>query len=519
MPNHPSNDRCPPGAQLFVARAVLACLGLAVASCGAPDHDAATAEAAVTGGTSYLVLYRAAAVPANAAAVIKAAGGALVTSYPSLGVALARSTSAGFRGALAANSAVEGVAATSGLATKIDTGSKATATVPHLTAPAASGDPLTSLQWDMTQIHAAQARAVTSGASSVLVAVMDSGVDNTHVDLATQIDAGASASCVGGTANTDPAQWGFDFIGHGTHVAGIIAGARNGVGIVGVAPGVKIASIKVADDNGFIYPEALVCAMNWAVAHHVDVANASFFTDPWYFNCKNDPVQRAIWKAEQRAINAALQSGMTVIAATSNEEIDLAHPTVDPFSPTDGPTVPREVHNDCALLPVEISGVIGVGAVGATRIKSFYANYGIGVVDVTGPGGDQFIMTAEAETGQVVSAIPSYSLLYQLAPMWNGAYTDCTGSPDTAHCATYAALQGTSFAAPHVAGIAALIISRFGRMSPGAMAARLQQAAAPIACPPNPFIASDGSSQICEGSAANNGFYGAGEVDALAAVR
>ena len=67
----------------------------------------------------------------------------------------------------------------------------------------------------------------------------------------------------------------------------------------------------------------------------MDVTNNSYFADPWLFNCRNDPVQRAIWKAEQRAIRFAQQNGVTVVAAEGNESDDVAHPTRDVTSPDD----------------------------------------------------------------------------------------------------------------------------------------------------------------------------------------
>src|SRR5207247_5933992 len=112
--------------------------------------------------------------------------------------------------------------------------------------------------------------------------------------------------CVGGVRNGDSGGW-KDDNGHGTHTAGTIAAAKNGIGIVGVAPNVKLAAIKSGNADGFFFPESVVCAFMWAGSHHFNVTNNSYFADPFYFNCKNDPTQRAIWKAESRAIKYAMQ--------------------------------------------------------------------------------------------------------------------------------------------------------------------------------------------------------------------
>ena len=83
-------------------------------------------------------------------------------------------------------------------------------------------DPLSNRQWDMDQIRSQQARAISVGKKPVLVGVLDSGIDVTHPDLAGQVNLAASASCIGGIANTDASVWANDIIGHGTHVAGTI---------------------------------------------------------------------------------------------------------------------------------------------------------------------------------------------------------------------------------------------------------------------------------------------------------
>src|SRR5512146_1287890 len=102
----------------------------------------------------------------------------------------------------------------------------------------------------------------------------------------------------------------------------------------------------------------------WAGSHHIPVTNNSYFADPWLFNCKNDPGQRAIWEAERRAIRFAMQNGTTVVSAAGNESDDLAHPTQDVTSPDDTTPVTREISNACAVVPVEVPGVIGVSADG-----------------------------------------------------------------------------------------------------------------------------------------------------------
>src|SRR5204863_263172 len=169
---------------------------------------------------------------------------------------------------------------------------------------------------------------------AVTVGDIDTGLDYTHPDLAANVDFANSVSCINnGVPDPNPAAWN-DENGHGTHTAGTIAAAHNGIGIVGVAPNVKVAGIRAGNAAGFFFPESVVCAFMWAGTHHaIKVTNNSYFADPWLFNCKNDPGQRAIWKAESRAIKFAMQQGVTVVAAAGNEADDLAHPTQDVTSP------------------------------------------------------------------------------------------------------------------------------------------------------------------------------------------
>src|SRR6184192_272782 len=350
----------------------------------------ATTNTALVGAGSaqtYIVLYKTQSVSADAANAIAGAGGTMVATYDAIGVVIARSDNDAFRSNLMKNSAIQGVAATDKFATQLpDEGVNDSADVPVTpSTPAPGSDPLSGLQWDTDQIHSPEARAINGGSSSVLVGDIDTGLDYTHPDLAANVDDAASANCVSGV----PVQGmvaADDDNGHGTHTAGTIAAALNGIGIVGVAPNVKIAGIKTGNAQGFFFPEAVVCAFVWAATHHVDVTNNSYFADPWEYNCRNDPVQRAIWKAESRAILYAEHNGVTVVAAEGNDSDDTAHPTFDRTSPDDTTPEVRVITNACVIIPVEVPGVIGVTATGAfeqgttagqypDHLKSFFSSF------------------------------------------------------------------------------------------------------------------------------------------------
>jgi subtilisin family serine protease len=504
--------------------------GVAACSASVEAEHVGTQSAAFSSSGSFIVLYRLNAVPPTAAADVAAAGGTFVASYPEIGVVVATSTSATFASKISANILVKGVAITTGASSPSSPVRIPDRLLPAPPPPSGTGEPLSSMQWNLSQIHAPQALSITQGSKSVVVGILDSGIDDqTVVDLQGQVDHSRSATCIGGVANTDPAVWSNDIIGHGTHVAGIIGAKINGKGIAGIAPGVTLAAVKLSED-GFIYPEAFICGVQWGAAHGFDLINASLFTDPWYYTCPSDPNQAVILEAEQRSVSYASSKGVTVIAAASNENQDLAHPTTDPFSPTNMASTPRPVTSVCKLLPAELQGVVAVSAVGGDTNLAYYSNYGLDVIDITAPGGDLHVAVPSDPSGQIVSTIPSYSEIYQQANAWNGRIgIGCTDGLDPndpnanpATCAeTYALLQGTSMSTPHVTGVAALILSRYGKIGTTALTLRLQTTATPKSCPANPYqpYPADMPAENCQSLLGSTGFYGAGEVDALAAVR
>ena len=495
---------------LAVLAAVFVTVGTAATSSGAGA------------AANYIVLYKGQAVPKDAASTIAAAGGSLVYAYDQIGVAIARSDNTSFRANLLKDARIDNAAPTAGFATQLPN-EQADAGPPDGGLPnsPATEDPLFSLQWDMRQIHAPEAHAITGGSPSVLVGDIDTGLDYTHPDLAANVSDANSVNCVSGVpvpgkvaANDDN--------GHGTHTAGTIAAASNGLGIVGVAPNVKIAGIKAGNAAGFFFPEAVICAFMWVASHHFDVTNNSYFADPYLFNCRNDPVQRAIWKAESRAIRYAQQNGATVVASMGNASEDLAHPTVDATSPDDSTPETRDVNNACVVIPNEVPGVIGVSATGSTQqtdgdsgpdyLKSFYSNFGVGVTQVAAPGGDSLYRTAESVNGRVLSTYP--------------ASQPCTRKVVSGG-ASYCYLQGTSMAGPHAVGVAALIVSMFGHMAPGRVQAFLAQTADSQPCPtalPANYAevfgvgTESGTFTPCVGGPGHNSWYGSGQVDALNAI-
>ncbi|MFF9145105.1 S8 family serine peptidase [Streptomyces sp. NPDC014861] len=440
---------------------------------------------------------------------IAAAGGEVVIAYDQIGVIVVHSTNPTFaqtirkaRGVVSA-----GATRTAPLSVQNDNsvGEASQALSPAEAKAAAARatdeqDALEPLQWDLPAIKADKAHQKTLGSKRVTVAVIDTGVDDTHPDLAPNFDTRASANCVTGKADTTPGSWRPNpgESDHGTHVAGTIAAAKNGIGITGVAPGVKVSGIKVSTPDGFFYTEAVVCGFMWAAEKGVEITNNSYYTDPWMFACKTDADQKALVEAVTRASRYAEKKGTVNVAAAGNSKFDLAaDEIVDNSSPNDTTPGDRVIDpKECFDFPAQLPGVVTVSATGAKDLKASYSNYGLGVIDIAAPGGDR----TEYQTPD--------------APAVNGRILSTTVDGG------YNYKAGTSMASPHAAGVLALLKSTHPWAGPTALKAMLYAQADDRACT-NPYdIEGDGTiDAVCEGGKAKNGFYGAGLVDALDAVR
>ncbi len=448
-------------------------------------------------------------------ASIRAAGGEVLQSWPQIGVVIATSTSADFAatvrrkpgvaGAGASRNLAElGAAATGGAAAQrgaaeqieqIDAVATPATAAKGGGAGAVAPEPLEANQWNLKQIKADQANAISGGSRNVLVGVLDSGIDASHPDLAANVDASKSVGCMNeGVPDTSPAAWAPTTSTHGTHVAGTIAAPRNGIGVAGVAPNVRLASVKVVDDDGFIYPEYAICGFVWAAEHRMDVTNNSYFIDPWFLWCKTDTDHRAVIEAVRRAVDYSARKDVVNVAALGNSNWDLSHRITDTGSPNNGTPIERTVGNECLDLPAELPGVVGVSAVGPEQRKSYYSNYGIIETDVTAPGGDRLqVANTPDGNGRVLSTIAGGGYGYS---------------------------QGTSMASPHATGVVALIRSTHQSWSPSRVRAALGVRADRLACPAGPYDPTGDGVWLatCQGGPSGKGFYGTGEVDALDAV-
>ncbi|MFF4134790.1 S8 family serine peptidase [Streptomyces mirabilis] len=440
---------------------------------------------------------------------ISAAGGTVVIAYEKIGVIVVHSANPDFGQRIRAVRGVQSAGATRTApltaAGTTDEGAaqmlSATEAAKVSRTAAAGEEPLEADQWDLRAIGADKAAKTNPGSKSVTVAVIDVGVDDTHPDIAPNFSPSQSANCVGGKPDTTYGAWrpvDADHY-HGTHVAGEIAAARNGIGVAGVAPGVKVSGITVAepDASQLFYPESVVCAFVFAADHGVEITNNSYYVDPWLYNCLDDPDQRAIVDAVNRAQLYAQKKGTLNVAAAGNSNDDLdSNALVDASSPDDSTAVTRTVDpHKCFDVPTQLPGVVTVASTGVTGAKSYFSSYGKGVIDVAAPGGDKYqIPDTPSKNGRILSTMPNNQ---------------------------YGFLQGTSMATPHVAGVAALLKSKYPWASPALLQALLKAEADNPGCPTAPY---DGNGDgvvdaTCAGGKHVNGFYGAGIVNALRAVK
>ncbi|WP_442875867.1 S8 family peptidase [Amycolatopsis sp. NBC_01488] len=443
----------------------------------APAAEAAPAACDTTSTPyTYVVTYqpgtRASAVDKELAAKC----GTKVAYYGEIGVAIASSRNADFQqkiGVYRAYSGGKDVASSSGAAAR---SLGAVRTLEDTRTTAAAGD-LSAQQWDMKAIHAPEANKKYQGSSSVTVGVLDSGIDATHPALRAAVSPAASAGCVTGAPDRTPASWAPTTSDHGTHVAGTIAGKDPAAGFTGIAPGVRLASVKVVNDDGYIFPESAVCGFVWAAEHGFPVTNNSYYIDPGMFFCSHEPGDAAAFEAVRRAIEFSTRHGVLNISAAGNSGFDTRTQTTDPNRP-------HPVDASCGILPKAIDGVVTVSSVGYAGTKSSFSNYGS--IDVTAPGGD-FAQTPPDGSGP---ACPLSSTVFG---------------------GLYGSKCGTSMASPHAAGVAALLASRFRGTPPWLLARLLTGEADAVACPV-------GDTE-CTGPKRDNTYYGHGLVDALDAVR
>ena len=228
--------------------------------------QALVAGAADGGRADYVVLAESGASASDVVRAITAAGGTVIDKNPAIGTFRVTGPETGFIEAVSASSAVFGAtgqraigripdaAPVKGADPEVEAIHEGNPGGPRHGGSTAGMDPLDPLAWGLAMVKSDLAREVNAGDSRVLVGILDSGIDGSHPDLAGQIEPAWAATspptsprstdCVEFVGCVDPANW--DDSGHGTHVAGTVAAAANGLGVSGVAPGVRSSASAAA---------------------------------------------------------------------------------------------------------------------------------------------------------------------------------------------------------------------------------------------------------------------------------
>jgi lantibiotic leader peptide-processing serine protease len=551
----------------FTAGAVASATALALTVTGVmgPANAEPTAES-----REFTVVAESGVSADAAIAAITAAGGTVLSRTDEVGLFQVSSARADFASRATASAALLGAAAKKAIGSKpkldrveqehLLAQAKAKAKAKGVDARRGKKmDPLDEKLWGLDMIRADRARKVEPGDRRVTVGVLDTGLDASNPDLAPNFSWSLSRNFardipeVDGECEVagclDPV--GTDDGGHGTHVAGTIGAAANGFGLSGVAPNVTLVELKAGQDSGYFFLDPVVNGLVHAGRVGLDVVNMSFYVDPWLYNCTANPADSPQAQAEQRATIAAMKralefahrKGVTLVGSLGNNHEDLGAPRTDLSSPDYGSDpYPRPIDNaSCWDLPVEGPHVIGVSSVGPSGKKADYSNYGTEQISVAAPGGwfrDGFgTDTYRLDANMILSSYPKHVLQEEGSVDENGnivagfeetVFKQCKANGD---CGYYTYLQGTSMASPHVSGVAALIVSRYGKptrgglgMAPAKVERQLYRTAAEHACP-EPRLqtyTNEGRDAefdaYCAGGSTFNGFYGHGIIDAYAAV-
>jgi len=341
-----------------------------------------------------------------------------------------------------------------------------------------SDEPYFGYQWGLDAINAPEAWNTGNKGTGVKVFILDSGIWGQHPDLAPNLNRDLCASFVPGEDYQVENGSAFN---HGTHVAGIIAAADNGRGVIGVAPYAEIVAVKViSEETGSGAFSWINAGIVYAADNGADVINmslgATFARNGFYLD-DDGVVQRispaiiqSVIFAQQRAVTYAFKKGAVIVSSAGNGGSNF-----------DGLgsiyKIPAELQNVIAVsatAPYDWYGDLMSGITPNLDIPASYTDFGRSLVAIAAPGGDYDSYP-----------LPNYYWDYVLSTVPGG----------------WSWAAGTSMASPHVAGVAALIIGKNGgQMSPQAVTKQLLKTADKI-----------------DGNGASL-FFGKGRVNAFRAV-
>ncbi len=420
---------------------------------------------------NYMVITKSTELTKSSEDFLKASGGTIINTIPEIGIAIVNSNNPDFMQKTMKGAEIQSVVPDYEIKWIPSTqGQEVSLPSEEVTPPSiGNAEPLYFYLWGMDAIDAPQAWNAGYTGKGASVFVLDSGIDAEHPDLAPNLNTSKSASFVPGEDwNIRPGR----YFNHGTHVSGTIAAASNKIGVIGVAYEAELVAVKVLSEySGSGAFSWINAGIIHAANKGADVVNMSLGgtvnknggfiidADGKRFNIPAKNIQ-ALILAQQRAVDYAFSKGVTIIASAGNDGVNY-----------DGNT-------SFLKMPGGLNNVITISATAPEGwnfdpssnydVAASYTTYGKSLIDVAAPGGDGDVSFLDmiVSTGS------------------NGYYFSA----------------GTSMAAPHVSGVAALIIGKNGKMDPREVARQIENSSDQI----------DGNGQSL--------YFGKGRVNAFRAV-